>query len=71
MYLMNSFLAENLFIFKKKTAFITCNFISTRESPQRAAQSPVFTSTANGGELTVCEPQPLTQSVFEWLVRKS
>ena len=64
MYLMNSFLAENLFIFKKKTAFITCNFIPTKGSPQRAAQSPVFTSTANG-ELTVCEPQPLTQSVFE------
>ena len=64
MYLMNSFLAENLFILKKKkTTFMTCNFISTRESPRRAAQSPVFTSTVNG-ELAACEPQPLTQSVF-------
>lgn len=64
MYLISYFLEENLLIFKTQI-FMTFNFISIRESPEKAFQASISTGTANGG-LAACEPQLLTQSVVEW-----
>ena len=63
MFRINVFPAENQLLFKTQ-ASMACNFTSIRECPARAAQSPVSTGTTNG-QLASCEPQPLTESVFE------
>ena len=64
MFRINVFPAENQLLFKTE-ASMACNFTSIRECPARAAQSPVSTGTTCNGQLASCEPQPLTESVFE------
>lgn len=57
---INSFLAENLSIFKTQT-FMTCNFIFIGECQVRGAQAPVST----GGLAAACELQPLAPNVVQ------